>query len=942
MARIDAYPRAQLVVGGLTKTVLEASATHGYRSPASGASATVRHTEGEFSGTEDVRLALGYRPQSTVRPRFGGVIDPNSIRWAPKKVAFSAVGPLSRAMEATGIEDLALANPDPELPPTGERYALGWINATDGTIVTDLLALCGITDVNIHDTGTLFATLAPATSSRYAVRLPSDQPPYQLIEEIDRITGCRTFDGPDGRVTRLPVSGLPGGTPARTFAEYVDFKDGASREWTNRGVYNKVTVTGQSGIDGDGVPYSISASRTKVSPYVPTPPGTREYTFHSALIETEALAGEVAARLLAELGRRQETITLPLSKGDSGLYAGMTVAVDSPEVLGVTASSLYRVAEVQDRFGGQGYQTTLILVGGAAAEGTDPNLAPVVAIDYTIELETTADGDPIAVVEFDSSGSYDPDGAIASRTWDGDPVAPTPIGDGVRAVAVYDPFSDSPAPTVSLVVLDTLGKAATGTREIVATADNAYTRELWIAEGDKLAHTADQIDYDEFAVAAVVIPEESGDEYQLAATAAGAASHVAGDGTITAVGALDSVTALTISRDPNGVETGIAWAAADDGRVWRSVDYGVSWVAVAPLPNGGACHAIAESPYAGGDVYAAGGHILYHSYDAGASWQAFYTHPDPLLVIKRLAAGIAPGATDDPADDRSLMWLGGSGGLLVERGGSLVKTFPAAETPDITGLTMSLDAARIIVATGDDRLWVGASDTAGEMTLVGMFPALGDVLHLIRDGRFPVAWLASTTGTWKLVGEVGPPIPVRAEPSWMVAYGRLVKVPTPIVFTVVSTEGVDEVITLWNGASNDPEPAGWQYSGFAGFALAAHVPARQANADSAVPGARAVAPASMVPNDSSQPSGQITLYRRTFDLPAGTIASATLTLTIDPAGPLDAVWLNGVAVVLSGTTASDAAIIPLLAPGATNLLAIRLKGNVPGPYWQAHKLEVGP
>jgi hypothetical protein len=909
MAMHTVFPRSELTVGGRFLRALELSATFGYRSPVATCTARVEPQVLGLRGNEDVRLRLGYR--TILIPRFAGRIKGNSLKWSPKGVSFRATGPLTKAMKATGIEDLALAPTDPTLPPTDERWAYGAINKTDGQIITELLALVGLTDVNIHDTGQLFATLAPAVTSKYAVRLASGRAPYDLVKEIDEITGCRTFDGPDGRVTRIAASGLPSGSAARTFTQGADFNGNtASRELSNDEVSNAITVIGQAITDPDtGLQIPIKVTISAPSPYVDDPPGTNEHTFQSDLIESYDLALAVAQRLLGEKNRRLEYVTLPLVKGDQGIWAGMTVAVVSA-ALEMDGSERCRVVEVQETAGGRGYQTTLVLELAAGNQGSDPNAGPVAALDYTIELETTAAGDPIAVVLFDSSGSYGRDAALTSRTWDGIPTAPTPSGDGTTAVAVYDPLTDSPPPIASVTVTDANGKIAVAEREIVVAPGNAYTRELWIAEGDKLAYTEAQVSYDEYAVNAVVIPEEAGDEYQLAATAAGAASRVLATGAITALGTLADITAFFASRDPSGVETGIAWAAADDGRVWRSVDFGVTWTEVAPLPNGGACHAIQESPYASGDVYAGGGHILYHSYDAGASWQAFYTHADDTLTIARLASGIT-------AADVPLMWLGGTGGLLVERGGTLSKTFPGGETPDITGLTMSLDAARIIVATGDDRLWVAPSDTSGELTLIDTFPELGDVRHLVRDGRFPIIWIASSTGTWKLVGEVGSPLAVRDEEAFQVAYGRLVPADY-VVATVVNSEApLERVLRLWNGASNDDPPHDWQIIGFD---------------DSAAPWANSVEKIQFGAVDAvsyhltPESNTEEMLVRRSFTMPPGRIKAATLYTTGTESIP--DIYFNGVRVGGHDSTSSETAgeandVTALINAGGPNVIAIR-------------------
>lgn len=804
---VTLYPQAELTVGGQRKTVLEAQATIGLRNPFASGSARVAHTEGGFLGTELVRLALGYRALASRRAVCAGTLREDSIRYAPKAVSFGFVGPLARTQEATGIADPAYTTVgDPTLPPEPDptTYALGWVNATDGQIVTDILALYGITDVNIAGSTHLFAALAPSVTSKYAVRLASDRPGWDLIAELDRLTGYRTFDGPDGRVTRLPVSALPGGVAARTLVEGRDFKgSGATRQKSNDGVYNRVIVRGQGLVDPTtGIATPVQAERYADSPYVPTPPRYRLLTVESDLIESEEYAGEIAARLLGEANRRQETITLPLSYGDSAIYPGMTLGVVSA-ALDLGLGSLFRVVEVQHTIGGGGYQTTVVLVGGATSEGIDPNARPVATIAYETEIEGLADGSVLIVAALDGSGSHDPDGAIVAHAWSGSPVAPTPIGDGRRAVAVYSPFPATP-PTVTLTVTDDRGKTGTATRIIDRDAAPAYRRELWVAQGATTGYTEDGgATWADYPVPTVVLAERAGDAYQLGASATGTLARVLADGTATNPAGPVGVTALHVSRDRQGDATGVAWAAASDGKVWRSVDNGMSWGAVAALPNGGICHAIEESPYSPGDLYAGGGNTLWHSYDAGASWQAFYAHPDPAMILRRFASGVAAGATDDPADDQPVMWLGFSGPAgasprVVERAGSLTHALPTGEaTPlDIVGLTISLDAERLILLdTGaGGRAWTAPTGTGGDLARkVAYVPAnLGEPRHVIRDGRFPVAWGASSLAVWKTTNEAESFYTVRDKPAHMVAYGRLIAL-APLAGDL-----------LWVAATRDP------------------------------------------------------------------------------------------------------------------------------------------
>jgi len=310
------------------------------------------------------------------------------------------------------------------------------------------------------------------------------------------------------------------------------------------------------------------------------------------------------------------------------------------------------------------------------------------------------------VAALDGSGSHDPDGTVATYAWSGTPVAPTPIGIGTRASAVYNPFPATP-PTVTLTVTDNHGRTASTTRTLIKAAGKVYTRELWYCDGT-LHFSNDQKLWRDYPVPAVVIPEQAGDEYILCASAGGALARVLLDGTATAPAGPVGVTALTISRDRKGQETGVCRTGSGNGRIWRSVDKGVGWSEVAPLPNGGRCDVIEESPYSPGDLYAGGGNVLWHSYGAGASWQAFHTHPNAALIVARFASGVAAGT--DESQGKPVGWIAYDGPAytgagteaprVVERGGTLVHPLPAGQAAPFRGtaLTISLDAARLFVA----------------------------------------------------------------------------------------------------------------------------------------------------------------------------------------------------------------------------------------------------
>lgn len=787
------YDAAKVVIDGSEVIPLECGVIAGYRSPFASATAKVNPSVSTFVGDEQIEIEMGYRAR--LRRRFFGLLDVDTYEWAPKGAGFSAVGNLAKTQEPTGIVDPTLVPHGIDDPPTNEQYTLAWINSSDGTIVTDILHLYGITNISIHDTGQLFATLAADVTSYYAVKLASNQAGWTLIQEIDKITGCVTFDAPDGTVTRIPVSGLPSDEAFKVFVEGADFSgEGANKQTTNQNIYNKVTVYGQTGILSDGTPYAITSSRTDTSPYIPTPPGTREFTFSSNLIETEDLAGTVAARLLGELNRRKEIVTLPLAIGDNTISVGMTIGITSSS-LRINSSQKYRTIELQDNYGAQGYHTTLILEGAAALEGTDPNQPPVIELTYIIEIERLANGHVITVVYLDGSGSHGVDSDIGNYVWTGTPSDPTPIGDGKRAVIVYDPFPGT-NPTVTLQVEDTRGKIRSRTVEIIKNRANSFVRDLWAAVSNKTYHSNDgQVSWTTVAVSSVILAVPAGDTYELAATSGGVLYRILADDSFTTPSGPTNVTALWISRDPVGTENSRAWAACSDGKVWQSLDGGITWTAKIALPNGRICNVIQESPFSPGELYAGGGNILYHTFSDAASWQSVYEHPHTELNLTAIASGIIANDAADPSAETSVIWIGYAGEIpadplteaprVKEVISGNTKTVPIGESLvlDVTALTISLDAERIFVTdirnfSAPGRAWTAPSNTTSDLTRKTYDDTgFGNPYHAIRDGKYPVIWGIGVNRIWKTIDGIFTFLNIKSlsapEEGRMVSYGKL-------------------------------------------------------------------------------------------------------------------------------------------------------------------------
>jgi hypothetical protein len=129
-----------------------------------------------------------------------------------------------------------------------------------------------------------------------------------------------------------------------------------------------------------------------------------------------------------------------------------------------------------------------------------------------------------------------------------------------------------------------------------------------------------------------------------------------------------------------------------------------------------------------------------------------------------------------------------------------------------------------------------------------------------------------------------------------------------------------KALSLWNGASNNSPPAGWETPGFNDTAWSA--PANPAGAaGGSDPAALFLWPTSVPLADAEQ-----ALVRQHFTLPDGQVSSATFKFVANDA--LDGAWING--TLLSGTVYTGAITvvtvtipIALLVAGGDNVIAVK-------------------
>lgn len=664
-------PVHEALINGIRFGVLNGSVTVGTRQATAQAQLTLNTAVASVGPGDTVEYRAGYNGRlSTI---FVGEVQAEGVKYYPNQVDINCVGILDRTTRElgepplTGTEDVdADGNPIPLL--RWPKSSTDTATYTDGQIITDILALYGITNVDIADAGIVL-------SSPDYVALYRTQTGISMIQEIDLYTGYRTFDGPDGKVYRRVFSGKPSASASLVLLEGRDLLD-ASRNLSSDQIINRVTITGRQ--TELLTPTATIQAPSRVNPrtgkpYIADPPKYRASNRRTDLLQTEQLCADAAARELGERNRLQESVNVTLPKGNVSLLPSTTCYLISSK-LGFSTTSMFFVEEVSHSLGPNGMSTSLTLIGSYAAEGVNPNLAPIAAFTIVIDKELLADGTSMYTIMADGSMSYDPDGQFTIPGTPADPTNAIPGSPEVtyNGIAIYQWTSslgvtptvsakgakanffttaDPTGQTITLTVYDNQGRVGTTTTIINPKVNSkVLTRDLWAAV-DSITYFFDGQArvWNSVAVPAVGVCEQAADTYNLAWEGGGQLHKivVAGDGTLTSTpiaGATDASSAYISWKAPNTIVDGKkAWYGGSAGDVYVSVDSANTFTKIGSLPSGGPVRFIQESPYAEGDVSAVAGRALWHSFDSGKTWAKVYEHSNTAITALGFVTGFDKG-----------------------------------------------------------------------------------------------------------------------------------------------------------------------------------------------------------------------------------------------------------------------------------------------------------
>lgn len=910
-------PRATIQINGVPRTLLAGSCTIGTRAAFITGTFPLDPLEGKPDPGDRVEVRGGFG--GALLPLFTGEIDGNRSVLAPNEIVIACTGTLARLQGTIGeppaIDD---GYSEPE-------YVVSYESKTAKAIIGDLCDRYGVSPYALADSGKVFATLEP-------IGLVWSDNGWSLVQQLDEAEGYRTYQGPDGIVRRLPLLGIPGAV-YRTFEQGVDLFAAEAAE-SRLGTFNRVIATGlpQQGTTGQDItPTGVLSAR---SPWIPSPPTYRAYSWGSFLFETGDDCEEYAARKLGELNRLRGELPFDLLIGDPALQPGMSVAIEALR-LDVRTNVRFWITELTHNLD-QGLNTSGVALLASAGTGWAANQAPIAVISYRAMRETLADGAEIVEVVFDGSASYDPElgiAGIASYVWTGSPTAPTPFDEG-RFAALHFTGAIPDGATVTLTVTDDLGKTGSTTIQLATVARSVTIRDIISAEGTRLQVSRDgqrtwqNVTIAGSPIAAVGTCEFGAAEYTFAWTAGGDLIKVLDDdGASVVLSAGITACAITFLSADTSKPSGRVWAGSSDGRVWLSPDHGVTWFPKTAAPNGGQVTHIHESDFAFGDIEMAAGNVAYRSFDEAVAWIAQYTHPNINLVAARIAAGFGKGwigfAGPGPdADD-----LGAS--RLRERTDTVALNFPSGARPaSVVGLALDTAAdllyALDVDSGGSGRAWRGNSGIGGEMVAQTYDHATyGAPRHMIRDGTMPgLVYIAAANKLLKSIDGLATILVMKnlsgGATGRMIGYGALRSAAIE-PYAIASEPGDELGLALWNGTSNNDPPAGWYAIEFDDSGWSPTIAAGSAGSPPVAPGSAGV----WAERIAAPHAGEAALVRRHFDVVGGAIKAATLVVSVDnfaPAIYLNGQWVDGYGGLPAEPFTYD--VTDLIRPGAANVLAI--------------------
>lgn len=676
-------------------------------------------------------------------------------------------------------------------PETTGNYSSQGVKAE--AVVQWLLHMSGLaegSEIQVDTTNFWIGDINPAKFSMTSV--------YDAAMQIANLIGWRIYADANGvaRFKRRPRQ--PGGYTYWKYADKGSLHNihRLTKVSSNADLRNYVEVRGASGIRS-----VVRAS----SPYLGNTP-YKGVLISEELIDTQGIADFFATRVLQDLNRLKVTLTMDCD-GNPLLTPGSTLDVSSTSTTGK-----YLVEGLQTQMSADGgYKMT---INGAAYLGDtkfDENTTVDIVASF-VPTSVSVLGDPKYIVEFDGAGSYSDRGLITHYTWDW-PDGSHFSSDTSSASYVFDyaNISGGNSQNVTLHVIDALGNTAYVTSGVtVDSLTNGLSIKYRQLYGALTTLAAGSLDGGQLwttnAILATSVAASNFGPGGVYVTS-GHALFGTSDGKIYKT--VDCCTNMTLVLTPGGTVTDVhipelnsnmAAAVTDGGKVYTSFDAGVTWSLVHTFAFPLIQVKMGYTDFKYIEVVGSGAGHVYESFDSGANWSKVNTDLN----------------VEWATDGASTNYFAHTTGVLAAP--STTMTFNGGSTPSVPAATVMIDSdSGVMIVDSAGQHWV-ASGTVFYQTQNN---SANLTKHMIRDGEMEqVVYYATASGISKSIDRNTTIdflyYPTGSMPSggWgrKVAYGPLagLLIPGQLVFRGELTTAVDGNAHHTNSWFIST-PSGWMY-----------------------------------------------------------------------------------------------------------------------------------
>lgn len=655
-------------------------------------------------------------------------------------------------------------------PETAGNYTNEGVKAE--AVVQWLLVMCGLTEgseIQVDETNFFIGDISPVTFHLTSV--------FDAITQICDLIGWYVYCDVGGTVRFKQRPRMASAYDTWSYQQGNNIHT-ITDTTTNTDLRNYVEVHGYSG---------IKHIARQESPYL----GTTVYrgvVIGNDFIDTPEIASFVANRVLADLNRLKETVSIT-ADGNPLLFPGQSIRVSSK-----VANGQYLLESISTTMSSNGgYKMTMT---GATFPGdiSEEQSADITA-DFAITTVTSI-GDPKILVEFDGSPSFSTRGPIVSWDW------------------TFPHSTQSGSDPIAWAYFQDTDISGGNSQDVTLTVRDAFGNEDTVTSGIRLED--------------LLLTNQLVYRHLYAALDVSAAGSVDG-GEIWNTYAIPAISVAASNFDANGVFTasGYALFGCSDGTVQKTVDVCVSCYEV--LSTGSPVRTI-EVPELDSSKAVIGNDsgAIYTSSDAGETWDNVYTFTEPVQQVRfaytdqtnlmAVAGGkvydsfdsgqtwtqvnlpIASGVEWNAAGFATNYYAHASGITTID---SEVGFSGGIESPHITAMSIMIDRDDGIMAVDSTgQHW----NYSGGMYMT-QNNSLNTTQHMIRDGEIPIlTYYATQSGVSKsldrntTIAELYYPGSVNGQ---MVAYGPLAPMlkPPPVGHLVIQGKNYVTVSGMTSGLS---------------------------------------------------------------------------------------------------------------------------------------------